>query len=324
MEIYRNNNIVFYNDDALNLYDLWETPVVIVSDGPYGVSGFKGDLFSYKDLASWYEPHIALWTKKSTPQTTLWFWNTEIGWASVHPILEKYGWTYKCCNIWDKGKSHIAGTTNTRTLTKLPVCTEVCVQYVFSPSFFINNKKTSLQDWLIYEWKRTGLPFSKTNEACGVIDAATRKYFTKCHLWYKPPVEAFVKIVQYANTYGKKEGVPYFSVDGMTSLTGEDWQKLSPKFHCKFGLTNVWATPQLAGSERIKKGTKAAHLNQKPLSLIERIIEMSSDEQDVIWDPFAGLATTAVACHRLNRKCFLSEIDEKVYMDAKERILSLK
>ena len=79
----------------------------------------------------------------------------------------------------------------------------------------------------------------------------------------------------------------------------------------------------MSGNERIKKGTKAVHLNQKPLSLIEQIIEMSSDEDDVIWDPFAGLATTAVACNKLNRICFLSEIDENVYMEAIKRILSL-
>ena len=53
-------------------------------------------------------------------------------------------------------------------------------------------------------------------------------------------------------------------------------------------MTNVWQTPQLAGSERIKIGTKTAHLNQKPLALIEKIIQMSSDENDVIWEPFGG------------------------------------
>lgn len=323
MDIYKNGKISFYHDDAMNLYDKWETPTIIISDGPYGISGFKGDLYSYKDLANWYEPHIAIWTEKSTPQTTLWFWNTEIGWASVHPILEKYGWVYKCCNIWNKGKSHIAGTTNTKTLTKLPICTEVCVQYVLAPKFMINDKTLTMQEWLIHEWTRTGLPFSKTNLACGVVDAATRKYFTKCHLWYKPPVDAFTKIVEYANKYGKKEGVPYFSINGKTPLSGDEWKKLSPKFYCKFGVTNVWSTPQLSGNERIKKGTKAVHLNQKPLSLIEQIIEMSSDEDDVIWDPFAGLATTAVACNKLNRICFLSEIDENVYMEAIKRILSL-
>ena len=323
MKIYQTDNINLFNGDSLNLYDKWETPTVIISDGPYGVSGFKGDLISYKNLSNWYEPHIAAWTQKSTPQTTLWFWNTEIGWATVHPILEKYGWEYKCCNVWDKGKSHIAGATNTKTLSKLPISTEVCVQYVLSPKFTVNNSILSMQEWLIYEWKRTGLPFSKTNEACGVVNAATRKYFTKCHLWYKPPVDAFEKIVQYANDHGKKDGYPYFSTNGKSPLTRDEWNQLSPKFYCKFGLTNVWTLPQLSGSERIKNGSKAVHFNQKPLALIEQIIEMSSDPEDVIWDPFAGLATTAIVCKQLNRKCYSAEIDEETYKQALKRILPL-
>lgn len=93
---------------------------------------------------------------------------------------------------------HVAGNTNTKTIRHLPVVTEVCVQYVKKPIFTVGEKQMTMKEWLRYEWERTGLPFSKTNEACGVKDAATRKYFTKCHLWYMPPAEAFEKIAIYA------------------------------------------------------------------------------------------------------------------------------
>ena len=67
-------------------------------------------------------------------------------------------------------------------------------------------------------------------------------------------------------------------------MTKEDWEHMKPKFNCPFGVTNVWTTAQLRNSERIKKGLKAVHLNQKPFELIGRIIEMSSDKNDVVWD----------------------------------------
>lgn len=118
-----NGSIHLFNGDALELYDSWETPTVIVSDGPYGVNGFPGDLVAPDGLDKWYEPHIKRWSELSTPLTTLWFWNTEVGWATVHPILEKYGWTYVSCCIWDKGMSHVAGNTNTKTIRHLPVVT---------------------------------------------------------------------------------------------------------------------------------------------------------------------------------------------------------
>ena len=124
------NNIHLYCSDAMEVYDKWKSPVAIICDGPYGVNGFPGDLVSYNGLAEWYEPHIKKWSEFSTPLTTLWFWRTEVGWATVHPVLEKYGWEYVSCCVWDKGMSHVAGNTNTKTIRHLPVVTEVCVQYV--------------------------------------------------------------------------------------------------------------------------------------------------------------------------------------------------
>lgn len=316
-------NIHLFCGNSLDFYSLWQKPTVIISDGPYGINGYPGDLISNNGLGEWYEPHIKMWSNFSTPLTTLWFWNTEVGWATVHPILEKHGWKYVSCCVWDKGLGHIAGNTNTKTIRHLPVVTEVCVQYVKQASFKVNNNILSMKEWLRYEWERTGLPFSKTNEACGVVDAATRKYFTKCHLWYMPPVDAFEKIVNYANEYGKEENAPYFSLDGKKSLTRNEWEKMRSKFYCPIGITNVWQTPQLRNSERLKINQKAIHLNQKPLSLIRRIIEMTSDKGDVIWDPFAGLCTSAYAAYEMDRINYSAEINPDVYEVANKRILEL-
>ena len=315
------SSVHLYCDDAINIYSQWERPTVIICDGPYGINGYPGDLLTVDGLAEWYEKHIIEWNKYATPKTTLWFWNTEQGWAAVHPTLLRLGWEFKSCNIWNKGKSHVAGNTNTKTLSHLPIVTEVCVQYVKKATFNVNGVEMSMKDWLRYEWGRTGLPFSKTNTACGVVDAATRKYFTKCHLWYMPPAEAFGKISDYANTHGKIEGLPYFSTDGVRPLTSSDWQELKPIFNCPFGYTNVWETPQLRTKERIKKEQKAVHLNQKPLELIKAIIEMASNEGDVVWDPFAGLCTTAVACKLLKRQAYCAEIRPEVYSVAVDRIM---
>lgn len=306
--------------DSLKLYDEWESPTVIMVDGPYGVNGFPGDLKTSEGLGEWYEPHIIEWSKHSTPQTSLWFWNTELGWATVHPFLIKHGWEFKVCCVWDKGMSHVAGNVNTKTISKLPVVTEVCVHYVRKPEFYVNGQRMLMKDWLRYEWGRTGLPFKETNKACGVVDAATRKYFTKCHLWYMPPSEAFEKLVNHANTYGNKSGMPYFSIDGKNPISKEQWEKMRAKFYCPMGITNVWRCPQLSGDERLKKGTKAIHFNQKPLKLISEAIEMTSDIDDVIWDPFGGVFTTAVACNSLNRICYTAEINEEMYRIGVERV----
>jgi site-specific DNA-methyltransferase (adenine-specific) len=313
-------SVFLFNDSAENTYQKWESPTVIMSDGPYGISGYKGDLQSSSGLADWYEPHIKAWSKQATPLTTLWFWNTELGWANVHPIIEKHGWEFVSCNIWDKGISHVAGNVNTKTIRHLPVVTEVCVQYIKKAEFNINGKSVSMKEWLRSEWIRSGLPLSKTNEACGVKNAATRKYMTTCHLWYMPPTDAFVRLAQFANSYGNCEGRPYFSVDGKNPVTADEWSKLRAKFTCPIGVTNVWRENQLRSSERIKNGSKAVHLNQKPLELVKRTVEMTSDEHDVVWDPFGGLFTTAIASLELNRRCYSAENNTDTYEVGVERV----
>ncbi len=306
--------------NALSFYADWPTPTLIVSDGPYGVSGYDGDLNHADGLASWYEPHIAAWTEKATPQTTLWFWNSELGWAEVHSVLKKHGWIYRNCCIWDKGIAHAAGNSNTKTLRKFPVVSEVCVHYVRKPVFYLPGYEgMSAQEWLRHEWMRTGLPLSRSNEACGVRNAATRKYLTTDHVWYFPPAEIFAKLSAYANTHGDPKNKPYFASEGKI-LTGSQWEQLRGKFYCEAGITNVWQCPALRGSERIKDNGNVIHPNQKPLKLMELLVRSSTDKGDWIWEPFGGLMSATMAAIKLNRHSAAAEIDEKTFKFAQDRI----
>ncbi len=292
--------------DSLDLYEKWPSPTTIVSDGAYGVLGFEGDTSDHLDVPHWYEPHAKAWSQSATPATTLWFWNSEIGWAAAHPILEKYGWRYVNCNIWNKGIGHIAGNVNTQKIRRFPVVTEVCVQYVFEAR--VEGKP--LKRWLLDEWKRTGLTLRRANEACGVKDAAVRKYLDQGHLWYFPPPETMQRLSDYANEFGAPEGRPYFSLDGKKPVTERQWAAMRSKFNCPHGVTNVWERNAVRGEERVKVDSgKAVHLNQKPLDLMRRIIEASTDEGDIVWEPFGGLFTGSLAARQLGRRAFAGEID---------------
>lgn len=305
---YRTEKANIFLSDSLQMYDSCPSPQVIISDGAYGILGFEGDTSNHGYLCSWYEKHIQKWSMAATAATTLWFWNTEIGWASVHPLLQKYGWKFVSCNIWNKGIKHIAGNINTKTIRRFPVVTEICAHYVFEAKV----NELPLKEWLYSEWKRTGLPLRKANEACQVKDVATRKYLDQGHLWYYPPVEMFAKMRDYASEHGCQSGKPYFSLDGITPITDEQWRRMRTFFECPHGYTNVWDRPPLKGKERIKvpkSSTLAAHLNQKPLDLMELIIRASSSEGDVIWEPFGGLFSGSIAAIKLNRIAYSCEID---------------
>jgi DNA modification methylase len=59
---------------------------------------------------------------------------------------------------------------------------------------------------------------------------------------------------------------------------------------------------------------------QKPLKLMERLVSASSNEGDLVLDPFCGVGTALVACEKLARRYIAFEQDEEFIAQAKERI----
>lgn len=64
------------------------------------------------------------------------------------------------------------------------------------------------------------------------------------------------------------------------------------------------------------------HPTQKPVNLLKRLIEIFTDEGDVIIDPVAGSGSTLRAAMELNRSAYGFEIDKKFYKAAKENMLN--
>lgn len=304
-----------YCGDALNVYDDWLAPAVIISDGPYGLGKYPGESNTPDGLAEWYAPHVAAWAKHSTPFTTLWFWNSEIGWAKSHHVLELNGWQYEETVVWDKGIAHIAGNVNSRTIRGLPVVTELAVRYTRKVTLAgKDDQHLPLKEWLRAEWQRSGLPLSQSNEACGVANAATRKYLTQCHLWYFPPGEAVVAMAKWCTKRGACTTRPYFSLDRINPPNASDWDKMRAKWAHVHGRTNVWNEPPVHGTERLKSSAGGyLHANQKPLALMERQILAATDRNDIIWEPFGGLMSATVAAVRTGRRAHAAELNAEYF-----------
>ena len=62
------------------------------------------------------------------------------------------------------------------------------------------------------------------------------------------------------------------------------------------------------------------HPTQKPVSLMKHLLQIHSNENDLVCDPFFGSGTTAVACKNLGRNFIGFEIDKTYYEMAKSRI----
>lgn len=73
-------------------------------------------------------------------------------------------------------------------------------------------------------------------------------------------------------------------------------------------------TPTVAGKER------TSHPTQKSLRLMSEIIEIHTNEDDIILDPFMGSGTTGVAALAMGRKFIGVELDKDYFKIAKERL----
>jgi DNA modification methylase len=82
------------------------------------------------------------------------------------------------------------------------------------------------------------------------------------------------------------------------------------------GLGNVWTYTSPFWKS---KDDKQDHPSQKPKMLIERLLLLSSNEGDMILDPFCGTGVVPLACRELNRNCIAFENNIGFYKKAKEK-----
>lgn len=100
----------------------------------------------------------------------------------------------------------------------------------------------------------------------------------------------------------KKKGNHFFNYQLMKEINGGKQMK------------DVWLLPLPSKAE--KKFGK--HPTQKPLSVLERILLASTNEGDVVLDPFCGSGTTGVSCMALKRK-FIGIDNTEEYIELAEK-----
>lgn len=87
-----------------------------------------------------------------------------------------------------------------------------------------------------------------------------------------------------------RERLPKFNNNGKMIFNCMDWER---------------------DSETVK-----LHPTQKPVALLKKIIEIFTDEGDIVIDPVAGSGSSLVAALELNRKAYGFEIKKKFHLDA--------
>lgn len=144
--------------------------------------------------------------------------------------------------------------------------------------------------------------------------------------------EQIPTVIEYGKKYGFKNNYPLFFVKnysaqvlkanmkivGATEHAVVLYRDKLPKFNNGGHMIFNWFEWKRDSSKEYPK----IHPTQKPVNVLKRLIEIFTDEGDVVIDPVAGSGSTLRACKELNRSCYGFEIDKNFYRAAKEKMLS--
>jgi site-specific DNA-methyltransferase (adenine-specific) len=105
------------------------------------------------------------------------------------------------------------------------------------------------------------------------------------------------------------DGVSTYATDELGAVVHGNDKKGVP-------LSDVWAIPFLNPKAKERTG----YPTQKPILLLERIIQISTEPGDLVVDPFCGSGTTLVAAAILDRRAFGIDISDEAVALANRRI----
>ncbi len=161
-----------------------------------------------------------------------------------------------------------------------------------------------IKEYLRAERKKAGLGNDQINELCGTSTMCN--HFWGDAQWCLPTAEMYAKL-QTTGFFQR----PYEELRMEYEELRMEYEELRYTFNNQKTHHSVWNYETVRESE---------HPTQKPVDLIENIIKHSSNEGDLILDPFMGSGSTAIAAIRTGRHYIGVDSDEGYCEIARERI----
>jgi len=209
--------------------------------------------------------------------------------SRILPILETCGLALRQQIILNKGMQAASGRA-TKNYKMFPNVTE-------SILFLYKDPRPFAKQFLLERQKELGLSAKEINEQLGVKanGGGMWSIYTGNNICKQFPTEECWKKLQEILRFD----LPY--------------AKLCQTYNPQMGLTDVWNDISFYAEERF-------HPTQKPQKLLTRLLLASSNEGDLVLDPFMGGGSTAVACIATKRKYIGFEINPEYYEQSLVRI----
>ena len=311
-------NAALYLGDCLEILPSIEEVNAVVVDPPY--MGVLDDAWDnqWKDtehFCSWLSEHVTAWKRVLRFNGSLWCFAYPRMAARVETTITLF---FNVLNhiVWNKTNGGTASRANKDSLRSFIPLSE---RIIFAEHFGADSSAKGvsgygrkldelrgfvfepIRAYLDNEWKRAGLTRSQADSACGVTAMASRHYFSPAQ-WCMPTAEHYASMQRYAN-------------QNSGEYLRRDYEDLRRPFFASANslYSDVWQFNTSSG-----EGTY--HPAQKPLLLMQHIINSSTRQTDTVLDPFMGSGSTGVACVTSGRKFIGIEIDPDYFAIACARI----
>ena len=285
---------ICYNGDCIKIMQKLDNDSVdlVVADPPYWkVVGEKWDYQwkTEKDYVEWSLKWIKEVSRILRIGGTFYCFGYFRTLSLLVPHLKEMGLELRQQIIIDKGIRAISGRA-TKKYKMFPNVTE-------SILFIIKDNKQFVNPFLKERQKALGLTAKQINEALGVKSNGGGMWsiYTGKNVCEQFPTEEL---------WNKLSKILDFECP---------YKKVAQTFNPQIGYTDVWTDIDFYKEKHL-------HPTQKPLKLIRRLIEASSNEGDIVLDPFSGAGSTQISSIQLKRHYIGIELDEEYYKIGLQRI----
>jgi len=289
---------------------------LVLTDPPYNIKKDTWD--NIKNYEEWCLKWILECQRVLKDNGSFYFFHNDMPTISklMNMMEQKTKFKFKQMIVWNKkfsgasNEEFLQGFNEIKTLRNYQKMVEYCLFYTFQNDtglfavYGSTDNFQSIKKYMSDEKKKSGLnTCDQINKFLGINSngggQASHFFNAKGKKWTIPTKELYQKL----------QSTGYFQ-KSYESLRRE-YESMRYTFNNQKTHHSVW---------NYETAKTQGHITPKPVQLIENIIKHSSNEGDLILDPFAGSGTTAIACMNTNRNYICIEKEGKYFELIQKRI----
>ena len=307
---------------------------LVLTDPPYNIK--KADWDNIPDYINWCGKWLLECQRVLKDNGTLYFFHNDI--VQIAQIMEfirlNTDFKFNSFCIWDKGDFRALSWKNPSEKNNLRcwfnTC-EYCLVFVKMQGYKtawdhtgwdsvrldVNNFK-SLRDYFEKIQNYTGLTKKAIIEKVG--QRADHCFRWNSTQWNPPTLETYEALVNILHIDKMPGFLEYEELRREYEELRQEYEELRQEYeelrfthNLDANHKNIWYSDEPRNDGKL-------HPTQKPTDILERIIRVSSNNGDVVLDPFLGSGSTGVACMNTGRKFIGIELDTNYFNIAKSRI----